>query len=244
MKFWKKAEKRKKPSRFRVIKEIEDIIKLKRHKHHPIIHQIHYTHKISRKTLFYMKEYGPKSHVSSVILKESVKILILASIISSIGGVNIQNIQSNLLTIIPLLILLPALNNLIGGFGAIVSSKFTVLLYLGKVGKWWKSKEVHELFVTIIVIAFISSIFLGILSYGFSLIRGFAFDAGIFFKVLSIAVFSTLILVIIIFFVSVITGYYVYKKQEDPSNFLIPIATSFSDLGSMALFSVLVALMF
>lgn len=240
----KLRNRQKRKSRFEIVKEIEDIIKLKRRKHHPMIHQVHYTHRISRKTIFYMKEYGPKSHVSSVIIRESIKVLILASIISSVGGVRIHSIQDSLLAIIPLLILLPALNNMIGSFGAIVSSKFTVLLYAGKADRLWKSSEVHTLFTTIMIIALISSVFLGILGYGLAILRGFAFDAAIFLKVLWIAMISSLILVAIIFFVSAITGLYIYSKQEDPSNFLIPIATSFSDLGSMVLFSVLVAVMF
>ncbi len=234
-----------KKSRFETIREdIEKIIKLKRKKHHPAIHEFHYAHRISRKTIFYMKEYGPRSHVSTVIIKESIKILILASVISSIGGVAIQNIEKNILTILPLIILLPALNNLIGSFGAVVSSKFTVLLYLGKVGRWWRSGEVRELFINIMLIALLSSVFLGVLSFTISVLRGFEFSTAVFMKIMAISLISTTGLVIIIFFMSVLTGYYVYKKQEDPSNFLIPIATSFGDLGSMALFSFFVAMLF
>jgi hypothetical protein len=50
------------------------IMKMKRRYHHPEQHLIRKKHRISHRTLFYMKEYGPRSHVASVIIKESIKI--------------------------------------------------------------------------------------------------------------------------------------------------------------------------
>ncbi len=221
------------------------IIKLRRKHHHPLLHHIHKKHRISYKTLTYMKEYGPRSHVYHVIIKESIKILILASILSSIGGFGLQNMQGKLIAILPLLILLPALNDMIGDYGAIVSSKFTTMLYLGKIkGSPWKSESVHRLFFTIFSIAIISSIYIGIFSSVLAFSGGFPIDFWLFVKVAGVSVASTLILVGIIFLLSVLVGSYVFKRNEDPNNFLIPIATSVGDLGSMAIFSLLIILLF
>ncbi|MFH1294798.1 MAG: hypothetical protein ABIH90_02555, partial [Candidatus Aenigmatarchaeota archaeon] len=69
-----------------VNKHLEHIRRLKRKQYHPIIHTVHKTHKISKRTLFYIKEYGSDANVPRVIIRESLRILILASIISSVGG--------------------------------------------------------------------------------------------------------------------------------------------------------------
>ena len=65
---------------------LDNLKKIERHKHHPLIHHIHKKYGISKKTLFYVKEYGPKSNVSHTIIRESIKILLFASIVSALGG--------------------------------------------------------------------------------------------------------------------------------------------------------------
>ncbi|GEM_PF-747731 len=218
---------------------------LKRKKHHPLLHHIHKKHNISYKTLFYMKEYGPHSHVAHTIFKESIKILLLTSIISSIGGIGLQNIESHLLTILPLLILLPALNNMVGAMGTIISSKFTTMLYLNRVEKkWWREHEVHKLITTLFIIALISSVYITVLATAVSVFRGFQFTQMIALKILALTMVSTIIIVSIIFLVSIIGGIFIYKRKEDPNNFLIPISTSVADFGSMLVFVLLVSMFF
>jgi mgtE-like transporter len=192
-----------------------------------------------------MKEYGPKSHVSWVIVKESFKILLLASIISSIGGTHLKIIENNLISIIPLLILLPALNDMIGDLGTIISSKFTTMLYLGlSTKRWWESDKVREMIKTIFMVAFVSSIYIGCLSYLFAYLKGFQFSAMLFLKVILVSVIATLFLVGIVIMISVVAGIWIYNKKEDPNNFLIPITTSIADLGSLLLFAFLVSIFF
>lgn len=219
------------------------VMKMNRRKHHPLLHHIHKRHCISHKTLFYMKEYGPKSHIASVIVKESLKIIILASILSSIGGIGLQSIRERILTILPLLILLPALNDMIGDYGTIISSKFTTGLYTGRI-KSLKSKEIHNLFTVIASIAIISSIYIGILSCTIAYFNGYSIAFPIIIKVLWVSILTTIALVMIIFFVSITTGLWIYSKREDPNNFLIPITTSVGDLGSMLIFSTMILLFF
>ncbi|MBI3190130.1 magnesium transporter [archaeon] len=226
-------------------RDVSSVESLKREKHHHIIHKLHHKHKLSYKTLFYMKEYGPHSHVAKVIIKESIKILMLAAVVSSIGGIHLKSIESTIITILPLLILLPALNDMIGDFGAIISSKFTTMLYMGFIGKdWWNSEKVHELIMTILVVALISAVYIGVLSYVFAVARGFELSFVLFFKVIVLALLSTFSLVGIIIIVSFVGGLWIYKKKEDPNNFLIPITTSIADLGSLMLFSLFVVLFF
>ncbi|HJW96999.1 MAG TPA: magnesium transporter [archaeon] len=224
---------------------LEKITKLRRHEHHPVLHHVHRKYGISRKTLFYMKEYGPHSHIAHVIIRESLKILIAASIISSIGGISLQSMGDKIFAIVPLLILVPAMNNMVGDFGCIVSSKFTNMLYLGKVGsKWWMSRHLHKLFLVILITSFIMSVFIGVAASVIAYWQGFSLTFEVFLKILTIAVLSNIILVAVIFSVSIIGGLGIYHKKEDPNNFLIPIATSVADLLNLVIFAILVGMFF
>jgi cation transporter-like permease len=226
-------------------KILKKVTQLRRHEHHPVLHHVHRKYGISRRTLFYMKEYGPHSHVAHVIVKESLKILILASIISSIGGIGMESISSKLVVIIPLIILLPALNDMVGDFGCIVSSKFTSMLYLGKVGrKWWRSRHLHTLFLVILSTSFITSVFIGVAASIIAYWSGYSVTFEVFLKVLGIAVLSNIILVSVIFAISIVGGLAIFKRKEDPNNFLIPITTSFADLLNLAIFALLVGTFF
>ncbi len=226
-------------------REIHAISKIARHKHHHIMHRIHKKHKISYKTIFYMKEYGPNSHVASVIIKESIKILIFASIISSIGGFQVKNVESTLITFLPLLILLPALTDMIGDFGCVASSKFTTLLFLGKVkGSWLKCSEVREIIHTMFAVALISSIYIGSLAYVIAMSKGFAFSPMLLSKTVLLAMAATLSLTGIILLISVACGTYIYRHREDPNNFLIPMTTSLADICSMFMLAFLATTMF
>lgn len=230
-----------------IAKKFKKLHSIKRHKHHPIIHHIHKKHRISYMTIFYMKEYGTKSHAATTIMKESIKILVLAAMISSIGGVGLEHVKEKFAALLPLFIMIPALNDMIGDFGTIVSSKFTTMIYTGKISLrkgLMQSEELRKLAGIIFSIAALSSIYLGIVSYAFAYYRGFPFAADIFAKTVVVAVLCTVTLVSVIFAVSVLAGIYIYSKKEDPNNFLIPITTAVADLASMLLFSFLVLRMF
>jgi len=217
-----------------------------RKKWHPIIHHVRKRYRISRRTIFYLKEYGPKSHIAHLIIKESVYILILASIMSSMGGIGLQSIQTSIITILPLLVMLPALTDMIGDFGTIVSSRFATMLYLGQVGRknWWHSRYMHKLFGIVVGVALIAAIYLGTVATWIAVARGFAVDAVLFMKIIEIAIAATVMLIGLMFFLSVVGGFYIFSKKEDPNNFLIPITTSVADLGSLIVFSTLVTLLF
>lgn len=221
------------------------IARLKRRYHHPLIHRVHRECRLSRKTLFYMKEYGPRSHIVGTIVRESLFVLVLAAVLSSVGGIGLRSVKGELIHVLPLLILLPALNDMIGDFGTVISAKFTTMLYLGKAGeRWWRSKDVRNLVKMLFAVALISSVYIGLLAYALAMLRGFPFSGAIMAKVLLVAIASTMILTGIIFAVALFGGAEVCRKNEDPNNYLIPLTTAVADLGSMLLFAAMVGLIF
>ncbi len=141
-----------------VHEHLEELRAIKRKEHHPLIHEIHRTHRISRKTLFYVKEYGPHSHVARTIVKESIAVLLFASILSSFGGLALENIKGIFISLMPLVILLPAMNDMFGDYGAIASSRFSTMLHEGRINsRPWANPELRKLFAQVLVISLITA---------------------------------------------------------------------------------------
>lgn len=229
----------------KILKHLHQLRSISRKKHHHLLHHLHKKHKFSKKTLFYVKEYGPHSHVARTIIKESAKILLFASIISSFGGLAIEHIKVLFISIIPLIILMPALNDMIGDYGTIISSKFSTLLYEGRVGNDWRTnKELKKMFLQIMTIALIMASISGVISLIISKFFGYDLSLATIIKVLLIAILDVGILVTILFLIAIVAGLYFYNKQEDPNNFLIPITTSVADFGNMILLAFLVLILF
>lgn len=228
-----------------VIKHLKKLAAVKKQEFHPLLHKLHKKHKISKKTLFYVKEYGPHSNVPKTIIKESIKILLLASVISSFGGLALEQIRIILISIFPLIILLPALNDMIGDYGIIISSKFSTMLYEGKIKrKLFASQELRKLFMQMLIISVITTAFSSLIALIISKFSDYSINAAIAFKVFFIAMVDVILLVSILFLTAISAGLYLYKRREDPNNFLIPIATSISDFGNMILLSILILLLF
>ncbi|MFC1732951.1 magnesium transporter [candidate division KSB1 bacterium] len=180
------------------------------------------------------------------IVKESLKVLIITSLISSIGGIGLESVNEQLVALLPILILLPALNNMIGSFGTVISARISTLLYMGKINEkgLWKSHSAGNLFVKIAVIAFVSSIYISLLASAVAIVKGFDMNALFVIKLMIVTIMITSLLIVLMFWISVTAGFYVFKKNKDPDNFLIPLTTSIADLGTMLLMSGVVIWLF
>lgn len=227
-----------------LIEYLKKITLLKRKKHHPEIHEIHKKYHISKRTLFYVKEYGKNANVSKTIIKESLKILLLASVISSLGGLALEQIKTLFLSIMPLIILLPSLNNMIGNYGTIISSRFSTMLHEGEIKrKWKKNKELKKLFSQMTLMTIIGAILSSLIAIGITYFsEGILWGTAI--KVFFIVLIDMFVLTNVLFFVATRAGIYIYKKKEDPNNFLIPITTSVADFTNMVVLAVLIILLF
>lgn len=226
-------------------KHLEKLRKASRKKHHPLKVKIRREYGLSKKTLFYVKEYGQHSNVPRTIVKESIKILLLASLLSSLGGIALENIKVIFISIVPLVVLLPALNDMLGDYGSIISSRFTTLLYTGKLrGRWYKNSSLRKLFLQIVIIAMLTALISSSLALVISYFAGYGLTFEIGYKVFLIGIIDTILLVGLLFITSIFFGWYIYNKNEDPDNFLIPITTSVADFGNMMLLVLLVMLFF
>jgi cation transporter-like permease len=234
----------------RLPRKLEALRALPRKHFHALQHELHKKHKLSRKTLFYVKEYGPHSNVAGTIIKESVKILLLASLISSLGGLALEEVKPLLVSLVPIVVLLPALNHLIGNCGTIFSSKFSAMLWEGKMRglkgpalSEFNNAVLRKLFAQVLVLAVFSALAGAAAALMLSGQR-FSSDAVFAAKIFAISLIDSVILVFVLLAVAVLGGTYFYAKREDPNNFLIPITTSVADFGNMLLLALLVTLFF
>ncbi len=233
------------PKHKQVRKHLEQLRAKARKHYHLLTEKIHRTHKLSKKTLFYVKEYGPHSNLLNVILKESVFVLLFASLASSLGGLALENVKDVFVAIVPLLVLFPALNSMFGNYGIVVSSRFSAMLHMGEFhGKWWVDAELRKLFAQVLFIAVILGIASALISLVITRFSDYDVTWSIALKLIGVVVIDAVVLVSLLCITSVLAGIYFFKKKEDPNNFLIPIATSIADFGNMVILSLLVLLIF
>lgn len=227
-----------------VSRYLDVLRKLEKREHHPYIHEVHKKYGISKKTLFYVKEYGSHANVVKTILRESLKVLLFASILSSLGGLALEYIKPVLLSIIPLIVLLPALNDMIGDYGSIVSSRFSTMLHEGCLKKKHWFSEVRTLLFQVMVIAVFTAILSAVISLVVSHFSSYSVGIDVVLKIVLISVIDTIVLVSLLFLVAIFGGLYFFSKKEDPNNFLIPITTSVADFGNMVILALLVLAFF
>ncbi len=226
-------------------KLIERIKTLKRNENHSLLHTLHTKHHLSRQTLLYIKEYGSESHTIKTIFKESLKILLFASLISSFGGFALEHIKLTFISLFPLIILLPTLNDMVGDYGTIVSSRFSAMLHEGRINKNpTKNPEVKHLYKQIILISFLLVLFSAGMALFVSTYSGYAVTTLTIIKIILIAVIDVFIMINVLFLISINAGLYFHRRNEDPNNVLIPITTAIADFGNMIVLFFLVTLFF
>lgn len=179
------------------------------------------------------------------IIYQTPSPLVTAAMISSVGGISLSFVREEVTTILPLLILLPALNNMVGGYGSILASKFTTWLYRGAVPlRWWKSTRLRGLIKNIYLIALFYSLFIAFLASVLSYYQGFSLTTSVFFRIILLGVVTTTALIGCLSLLVIIIGIFLYQRRLDPDNYLIPFATSIADLGALLAFGGLVHLLF
>lgn len=179
------------------------------------------------------------------IFYQSFPALVIASSLSSVGGIGLSLVQEKVISVLPLLILLPALNNMVGGYGSILASKFTTWLYRGTVPQqWWRSTRLRRLIRDVYLIALFYSVIIASFSSLISYYQGFLLTIHLFLRIVLLGVATTTTLILLLSFLVAIIGVYVYQKKLDPDNYLIPFATALADLGALLVFGGLVYLLF
>ena len=142
---------------------------------------------------------------------------------------SILSVNEDLLYTIPIMLLIiPALNSLIGDISTVLVSRLTTHLYIGTLPpKIQKSKRLIEDLYGLIITLLLSLISLLFIGYLVGIISGIR----IVNPLLMIFVISiTILLIFSIMFITLFIGaIFLFKRGKDPNNFLIPFVTSLAD---------------
>ena len=164
------------------------------------------------------------------ILKESVLVVMISSIIGLISGTFLSVNKEILYSFPIILLILPSLNSLIGDISTVLTSRLSSHLYLGNLSpKIQKSNviEVRKDFYGLLITILLSLVALIIIGYAV----GFATGIQIINPLLIIAVIMLTILILfgIIFILLFTSSIFLFRRGKDPNNFLIPLTTSLLD---------------
>ncbi|MFX0002801.1 MAG: magnesium transporter [Candidatus Hodarchaeota archaeon] len=162
------------------------------------------------------------------IFKESIIIVIISSIMGLISGTILSFSEELLYTIPMMLLIIPALNSLIGDISTVLVSRLTTHLYIGTLEpKIQKSKRLIEDFYGLIITLVLSLISLIAIGYFVGILSGIRIVNPL--LMIFIIVITISIIFFIMFFTLFIGAIFLFKRGKDPNNFLIPFLTSLAD---------------
>jgi cation transporter-like permease len=151
----------------------------------------------------------------------------IASSISLLGGLGIELTQQKLITIVPLLIALPALNSMVGDYATLIAA------HAGDPTERTRTKA--ELIRAMIPALIISTSFVFILSLLLASRRNFVVDLNFTLKFLAFVVASIMAVVAIMFLITITLDKLLQNHRLNPDDVLIPIVTTISDIFMLGL---------
>ena len=163
------------------------------------------------------------------IFKESLIIVILSSLMGILSG-TLLSTNEEILYILPIILLiLPALNSLIGDISTVLISRLTTHLYIGTIPpKIQKSDRLREDFLGLLITLLLSLGALIFLGYSIGIATGIKIINP--FLIIFILILTLLLLFVIMFVFLFISSIFIFNRGKDPNNFLIPFITSLADL--------------
>ena len=145
-----------------------------------------------------------------------------------ISGTLLSSNEEILYTIPIMLLLIPALNSLIGDISTVLVSRLTTHLYIGTIPpQVQKTERLKEDFYGLLITLLLSLAALLFLGYLVGVISGIRIVNP--FLMILIILLTILIIFFILFITLFIGAIFLFKHGMDPNNFLIPFLTSLAD---------------
>ncbi|MFD1513415.1 magnesium transporter [Halomarina rubra] len=225
--------------------QLDELRDIDRTERHPLIYDVSETQDISRGTLFYVKEYGRGAVVWRTIVRESLLVLILASLVSSVGGLALEEFKTVLFALTPFVVLFPALNDMLGDLGIVISGRYSELLYRrDEMPPWWRDSALRRLFVQVLAAALVMVVVAVGGALSITTLGGTAPSGTTIGKIVLVVFLDVLFLVCVVFAVALLTGTIVYRRGEDPNNVLIPVTTAVADVLNIVVLVGLISVAF
>jgi len=172
------------------------------------------------------------------IVKESIGILILCSLIAVLTGQLLYSMQDQFITIPIFLVFVPVINGLGGNLGSIFGARITSALHLGSIAAL-SDKELHKNMAMSLFFGVTMYGILAIVIYGVAPFLHLEINIDV-MKFLFIFILSGVILTIGIMCIILVTAFLSFKRGIDPDNTVIPVVTTLGDsLGIISLLSMI-----
>ncbi|MFX1374313.1 MAG: magnesium transporter [Promethearchaeota archaeon] len=127
-----------------------------------------------------------------------------------------------------MLLIIPALNSLIGDLSTVLVSRLTTHLYIGTLPpKIQNSERLKEDFLGLLITLLLSLVALLVLGYFVGYLSGIRIVNPL--LIISIITITILLIFFIMFILLFVGAVFLFKRGMDPNNFLIPFLTSLAD---------------
>jgi len=173
------------------------------------------------------------------IFIQSLPVLLVCLIFEIGAGITIQDQQDSLIEYAVLIIMLPAFLNQGNALSGMLTSRLSSMIHLGTLrSKRLPPSEANENFLLMYVCAMVTFLYIGLISYGATLITGSHGDLGLAHSLAIILIagfLATTILNLLSYYVAILAD----RFGLDPDDHCIPITSSVMDLlGSAVLVAV------
>jgi len=151
----------------------------------------------------------------------------ISSSLSLIGGLGIEAVSDKLLPIVPLIIILPALNSLVGDYATLIAA------HAGNPKERNRSK--FDLIKAMAPAIVVSCSFIIISGLFLSSQRGFALHTSFVLTYIAFIILSIIAVLAIMFFLTFLLDKILEEHKLNPDDVLIPIVTTISDIFMLGL---------
>jgi len=168
------------------------------------------------------------------IVKESIGVLILCSLIAVLTGQVLYSMQNQLIAVPVFLVFVPVINGLGGNLGSIFGARITSALHLGSITTL-SDKELHKNVAMSVFLGVTVYGLLAIIIYGIAPFLHLEINIDV-MKFLLIFILSGVILTIGVMCIILVTAFLSFQRGIDPDNTVIPVVTTLGDsLGILSL---------
>lgn len=162
------------------------------------------------------------------IMIEGIVVLIFCAIIEIFAGGLLETVKEELTRTIPaLIIMIPPLMDLRGNIGGALASRIGTALHTGVIdAKSYLSAEMKANVISAIVLSFLASMSIGIISSLFGATLGREINV---FVLLFIATGSGIISGVVLSFLTVLVAILSFRRGWDPDNVVAPLMATVGD---------------
>ncbi len=175
------------------------------------------------------------------ILKESIPLLTLCTVLEITGGQMLNN--EDIFIAIPfLLITIPVINGLFGNIGSILGARLSTGLHLGQIDISLNNRDLRDNVIQTLILGILVILFLTAFIWLISPLTGLDTGKLTPLKFIIIMLGAGFLMIIIVTIMSVVSAFLSFKKGIDPDNTVTPVVTTTGDLMGITTLIIMVGL--